>query len=289
MKRCLVFGEVLYDLYPTHKKIGGAPLNFGAHFAKLGGKSTLCSAVGADELGRELLSDVENIGVDTKLVSVSNNAPTAYCSVSYNGTEPIYTLPSDLSFDHIECPDELSEFDLVYFGSLAVRSQSSADALRALLSKVKDAVCFLDLNLRGSFYSESTVRELLIYSDIVKLNREEYAYCNKTLGINETDPAAFAKKLSELFGLRLVIITLDKDGSAVYESEGEKFVRAPIKTGPFVSAVGAGDSFSACFMYNYLSGADVGKCMEMASALASVVVAVEAAVPDCDYKQFVAK
>ena len=87
--------------------------------------------------------------------------------------------------------------------------------------------------------------------------------------------------------MRICLVTLDKDGSALYESESGRFSTMPIKEGKFVSAVGAGDSFSACFMYNYLEGADIGAAQAAATSLASLVVGVEAAVPDYDAKDFV--
>ena len=287
MKKCLVFGEALYDVYPTHKKIGGAPLNFGAHFARLGGESHLLSAVGQDELGEELLAEVKSLGVDTSLVKRKQDVPTGFCKVTYNGTEPVYNLPLGVSYDFITYDREQRDCDLVYFGTLAVRSEVSRDTLRKLLTNTSAAEKFLDLNLRGSFYDEATVRELLTLATSLKLNRDEYEYCNEIFGINADSVSLFAASLAEKFDIGLVIVTLDKDGSAIYERCSKKFISAPIKEGKFVSAVGAGDSFSACFMYNYLSGAPLEVCIEKATSLASLVVGVEAAVPEYDGTRFI--
>ena len=49
--RILSFGEILWDVFPTEKKIGGAPFNFAAHAARLGAESYMVSAVGSDENG----------------------------------------------------------------------------------------------------------------------------------------------------------------------------------------------------------------------------------------------
>ena len=287
MKRCLTFGEVLYDVYPTHKKIGGAPLNFGAHFAKLGGESYLCSAVGCDTLADELISEVKALGVDTSLVGIKDGIPTAYCKVTYNGDEPVYTLPLGVSYDFITYGDDERVYDIIYFGTLAVRSSTSYETLRALLHRAGGGFRFFDINLRQHFYSEALIRELLGYSDAVKLNRDEYEYVNRVFGLSADTVEAFTRDLAEKFGISLVIVTLDKDGAAVYDSRTDTFITSPIKPGEFVSAVGAGDSFSACFMYNYLSGAPISSCMEKATALASLVVGVEAAVPEYDAKDFV--
>ena len=47
----LSFGEVLWDLFPDSRVIGGAPFNFAAHRSKLGAEVSFVSAVGQDELG----------------------------------------------------------------------------------------------------------------------------------------------------------------------------------------------------------------------------------------------
>ena len=51
-KNLLSFGEILWDVFEEEKHIGGAPLNFAAHFSKQGGKAYMLSAVGKDELGK---------------------------------------------------------------------------------------------------------------------------------------------------------------------------------------------------------------------------------------------
>ena len=59
----LSFGEILWDTYPTEKHVGGAPLNFSAHFVKMGGEAFLLSAVGEDDLGSDALSFLKEHGV----------------------------------------------------------------------------------------------------------------------------------------------------------------------------------------------------------------------------------
>ena len=287
MIRCLAFGELLFDVYPTHKKIGGAPLNFAAHFSRLGGESYLLSAVGRDALGEELLAQVAGLGVSTSHIEVLDGVPSATCRVSYNADEPVYSLPTGVSYDFIGAQTKELSCDLLYFGTLAVRGEVSRASLLSLLSSCVAKEKFLDLNLRASFYDEQTVRELLCRASSLKLNRDEYEYCNRVFGINAATLYGFSASLAEKFDIGLIIVTLDKDGCAIYERRSKSFITAPIKEGKFVSAVGAGDSFSACFMYNYLSGAPLDLCTERATALASLVVSEEAAVPEYDRKPFV--
>ena len=69
--KLLSFGEILWDVYPDEKYIGGAPLNFAAHFVKQGGESYMLSAVGDDELGKNVLELLKNWDIKTDYVSVS--------------------------------------------------------------------------------------------------------------------------------------------------------------------------------------------------------------------------
>lgn len=53
-------GELLWDMLPTGKKAGGAPINFVYHASRLGAEGYAISAVGDDGLGREILEELDN-------------------------------------------------------------------------------------------------------------------------------------------------------------------------------------------------------------------------------------
>ena len=65
-KSVLAFGEVLFDIFENKTEIGGAPFNFAAHYAALGGEVQMVSAVGEDALGRVALGELEKRGVGRK-------------------------------------------------------------------------------------------------------------------------------------------------------------------------------------------------------------------------------
>ena len=60
----LTFGEVLWDLLPSGKQMGGAPANFAYYAKELGADSNIISAVGKDELGKEIKSKLNSIGLE---------------------------------------------------------------------------------------------------------------------------------------------------------------------------------------------------------------------------------
>ena len=102
--RVLVFGEVLWDVFPDQKAIGGAPLNFAAHLLKLGCNARIVSAVGDDELGQETLATIRQLGLDTSYVSVIPR-PTGVARVTLDEHgAPSYELVRDVAYDFIPFP-----------------------------------------------------------------------------------------------------------------------------------------------------------------------------------------
>lgn len=276
----LAFGEILFDCYPTDEKIGGAPFNFGAHLAQLGANSYLYSAVGNDNLGKKALETALFFGVDTRYIQTSKTHPTGICKVSYQGDTPTYDLSRISAYDAISFQPLLPthSFDLLYFGTLALREEHSEKTWEQLLSDGKFGTVFFDINLRQHYFSKETVEKGLVASDIVKMNREEFAYVKEISATKSADNQTALQKISTLYGIKTAILTLDKEGACVYDKENGFFF-APPKETRFVSAVGAGDSFCACFLYHLFHGASILTALDKASTLSSYVVSREEAVP----------
>lgn len=96
-------GELLWDMLPSGKAIGGAPANFAYHAGRLGEEGWVVSAVGDDALGREIL-DVLDAKKLRRLVAV-NDKPTGTVQVSLDSAGvPSYTITEDVAWDHIPSP-----------------------------------------------------------------------------------------------------------------------------------------------------------------------------------------
>ena len=277
----LAFGELLFDCYPTQKKIGGAPFNFAAHLSQLGAKSYLLSAVGKDVEGQEAKKIAESFGVNTSFLQVCENFPTGLCTVSYQDSEPRYDLSRESAYEHISYPQNLSDntFDVLYFGTLAQRGTVSYHTLQALTESKRFPILFFDMNLRQHYYTEEVVTEGLKKAHMVKLNREEFSYVKHLSHLPETDTETALRILCDRYEIQTLILTLDKDGACVLDKPRGFFCQ-PIQKGEFVSAVGAGDSFCACFLYHYLLGTPIKTALEKASMLSAFVVSKEEAVPE---------
>ena len=62
-KKVIGIGEILWDLLPEGKQLGGAPTNFAYHAHQLGLDSSVISGVGKDELGQEIIQNIKEAGI----------------------------------------------------------------------------------------------------------------------------------------------------------------------------------------------------------------------------------
>ena len=284
MSHVLSFGEILWDLFPESKVIGGAPFNFAAHLAKLGADVSFVSAVGADELGDEAIACMESLGIKSDCTTRHPLYKTGYCKVTLQDGTPSYDLAWNVAYDHIPVPAALPEsVDAVYFGTLANRASESFLNLFLMLDNIKRKEVFFDVNIRGNDWSPMLIMSLMAQTTILKFSREE---AHVLVGIMELPLdgnvcTAICQTLSLHYpDLKQILVTLDKDGAFVFDTKTGQKTYAPKPQNKVVSTVGAGDSFSACYVYNYLEGCDIATCLARASALSDYVVTQLGAVPE---------
>lgn len=249
-------GEILWDMLPTGKRAGGAPVNFAYHASQNGAESFAISAVGNDELGTELLSDAHKAGINTLVQT--NEYPTGTVDVALTNGIPEYTIVENVAWDHIKLTDELveavSKADAVCFGTLALRSPESHATITELLKHTKPgAMKFFDINLRGDHYSKELIEELLKAATVFKINDEELLLLRDMFDIRGTSGEDASRWFIEEFGLDYVILTAGSAYSTIISRKGEV---STLDT-PHVEVndtVGAGDSFSGTFTARILLG-----------------------------------
>lgn len=282
--KILSFGEILWDVYPDQKHLGGASLNFAAHLAKFGHRVEMLSALGADALGEEARRQLSDWNLGDKYVPALSEKETGKCLVTLDENSiPSYNLLNDVAYDCISCDGIDEDFDVLYFGTLALRGERNSEALTELLAKKSFGEIFVDVNIRPPFYSERTVLFALRHATILKISLEELPVIAEILKTDGSDHKAFAKHLSKKYpNLRYVVVTLGGDGAYALNCKNGCDTFCPAKKVKVVSTVGAGDSFGAAFVSEILAGKDLADCLETASALAGYVVSQTAAVPDYD-------
>jgi len=278
-------GEILWDLFPDGKQLGGAPANFAFHAQCLGAAGALVSAAGDDELGREILSRLEEMGLDRTHVAIDAEHPTGTVTVELDARgKPHYTINEQVAWDCIPAGEGLLALarrtDAVCFGSLAQRAHVSREAIRAFLAAVAPGcIRLFDINLRKPFIDRQVIAETLALTDVLKLSDDELPVLAELLDM-PADETAFLGAMIERFGLDMVILTKGASGSRLRTPKAD-CSRAGIAT-EVADTVGAGDSFNAAVTMGLLAGHDVEQINADANRLAAFVCSQKGATPRPD-------
>jgi fructokinase len=273
------FGEMLWDMLPTGKQPGGAPMNVAVHLKNFGLNPVIVSRVGSDDLGQELLNFLRGKHLSTDYVQLGHTHLTGVVKVNVSDqNEVTYKIVQPVAWDYIQYSEELgllvSQADVLVYGSLAARSQASSETLYQLLEKALLKV--FDVNLRPPYYSQSSVESLMQQADIVKINHHELA---EVIGwydgpIEEKEAMRF---LRDRFGLQAVCLTRGANGAALLE--GDEYYEHPGFPITVADTIGSGDSFLAAFLHLYLDGAPTDRILSYACAVGAYVATQRGATP----------
>ena len=284
--RAIVFGELIWDVYPEEQVIGGAPFNFSAHLAHLGDEVWLISAVGRDVLGEKALQEARHHGIRTEFIQ-QNSFPTGACLVTLNEQGiPCYQVLTDTAYDNITADKAVltqiadRKADLFYFNTLAQRSAVSRQAVADILATVSFPEIFCDINLRENCFDRASLACCLTHATTVKISEEEGHFLYD-LGLLTPSDLPFPQAVAAAYpNLKLVVYTLGSNGSQVYECvTGRLYESGKPVSIPVVSTVGAGDCYGATFASTYFAERDIEKAIRVATERSSIVVAHREAVP----------
>ncbi len=294
-KRTVIgLGEVLWDLLPSGKALGGAPANVAYHANSLGAEGFVVSAVGDDDPGREILDRLRAMSLSTQHVQTVASHPTGTVSVTLDEKgSPTYVIHEDVAWDHIAVDDATLELarraDAVCFGSLAQRSPGTRGSVRAVLGATRDdALRVFDINLRGDFYDAELIEQSLGLANVLKINDEELETVTGLLGLDrdagdeghEGDKGGGdgrLAKLAEGYDLRLVALTRGERGSVMF-ADGAFSRRDGIAV-KVEDTVGAGDAFTAAVAVGMLGGMELERVNELANRAAAHVCSQKGAMP----------
>lgn len=276
-------GEVLWDLLPSGRRIGGAPANFAYHAQTLGAAGVVVSAVGDDAEGREILAELDKRGLERRFVATVTGRPTGRVTVSLDPAGvPRYVIHEGVAWDALPWGPALRDLaraaDAVCFGTLAQRSESSRRTISAFLKETRpEAVRVLDLNLRQAYYSGSLVRGLLERATILKLNDDELRGVGEMLSFAGAE-TEILRSLLKTFPLVMIALTKGREGSRLIGRGRD--VRHPGYPVDAVDTVGAGDAFTAALTVGYLKRMSWEDISDSANRLASHVCTRPGAWPD---------
>ena len=281
MKRIICFGEVLWDLFPNGRELGGAPANFAYRAASLGCRAELVSRVGADALGKEAIARLRESGLETHNVQVDPALPTGTVEISLSPKgEPDFEIIPRVAYDQIEFTEDLRQLagnaDCIYFGTLAQRSSRSRETLQKLLEAApSSAIRLLDINLRKQCYTAQTIQDSLLQATMLKLNESEVVILAKILGLPERADE-FAGEIVKTSGLTHCLVTRGERGVYARSRTGEECAVSGISVDT-VDTCGAGDAFTAGFITEFLSGAGLVRSCRFGNALGALVAGTKGA------------
>ncbi|MFI4910461.1 MAG: carbohydrate kinase [Sedimentisphaeraceae bacterium JB056] len=287
--KVLSFGEVLFDVINGKEHLGGASMNFAAHLSRLGVEAYILSACGNDERGSIARRQIKDLGISLDFLNTTNGYQTGIVDVQLQNGQPSYDIVQDVAYDHIVySKEQLADMasigaDAFYFGSLAQRNEVSRSTLHEILDAFEGRCVFYDVNLRQDYYSKELIEKSFSYTTILKINDEELPVISELLFEVKLSEADFYSKISSLYSIELLVVTKGGEGCSVFWPQSSEHI-APVKV-KVADAVGAGDSFSAAFVYNYLSGIAAGKAAHLANKLGAFVASRNGAIPDYNPKE----
>lgn len=286
--KVLAFGEVLWDIYSNGEHIGGAPLNFAAHFKKCGGESWIITAIGNDSLGNKTVDEIKKMGINSEYITCSDKE-TGKCIVTLDGNQiPTYNILDNVAYDYIKKPNiDGNIFNVLYFGTLALRNENNKAVLRQIVSENNFGDVFVDMNIRSPYYSNDVLRFACENATIIKISEEELSVVMEFISDNELSVKENAQIIGKEFKkVKMVIITRGDKGAFVYDCTNKKSYECESQKVKVVSTVGAGDSFSAAFLAAYLKTYDIAKSLDFSTKISGYVVSRKEAIPDYDVKDF---
>lgn len=276
-------GEALWDVLPEGKKIGGAPANFAYHVSQFGLESCAVSAVGDDELGKEIRSNFEEKKLQTLIETVPYPTGTVQVEIDKLGV-PQYDIKENVAWDNIPFTPQIEELahrtKAICFGSLAQRSKVSRNTIEQFIEampKTEDTLIVFDVNLRQSFYSREVLDHSMKRCNVLKINDEELITISRMLGYQGTDLQSKCWILLGRYHLKMLILTCGVNGSYVFTPGSMSFIATPkVKV---ADTVGAGDSFTGAFVASILKGLSVADAHQKAVNVSAFVCTQRGAMP----------
>ena len=276
-------GEALWDMLPEGKKIGGAPANFAYHVSQFGLDSRVVSAVGEDDLGKEILENFQEKNLNCMIETVPYPTGTVQVELDVNGV-PCYDIREGVAWDNIPFTTALEGLArrtcAVCFGSLAQRSVVSRETINRFLDVMPDGegqYKIFDINLRQGFYTKEILCNSMSKCNILKINDEELVTVSRMFGYPGIDLQDKCWILLAKYNLKMLILTCGVNGSYVFTPGNVSFVETPRVE--VADTVGAGDSFTATFVAAILRGKPVGEAHKLAVEASAYVCTQNGAMP----------
>lgn len=286
MARITCFGEVLWDVFPTHEKIGGAPLNVALRLNSFNHEVYMISAIGKDKRGDALINYITESGLSKAYIQMNETLETGAVQVSLNDKgSASYTIEFPRAWDAIELNDDLkalvSSSDAFVFGSLVARDNISKNTLFELIEASQYSI--FDLNLRPPHYTKELLIHLMNKADFIKFNDDELYEVSGYLGSKYLSMEQNIRFISEVTNTKHICVTKGNHGAVLWYHDTFYY-----NSGYLVKVkdtVGAGDSFLASLISQLLNKVNPQDAINFACAVGAMVAQNEGANPKITLKE----
>ncbi len=276
-------GEILYDIFPKYKRLGGAPFNFAFHINSFGLPVQFVSRIGKDKNGESILHSLNAWKFSNQGIQIDAKHGTGEVLIDVsNPLDPQYDIVTNRAYDHIAWSKEIASLltdkvDLFYFGTLIQRSSKSRETIKKALDTLPEqAIKIYDINLRKNCYSREVITHSLERATVLKINTDELQTVKTMLGYIGNDQS-FLSHLFTTFALEMICLTKGADGSTIYTHADEYSVAAPKVRS--ADSVGAGDAYTAVLAIGLLKKWPLRTVMKRATLFAKDICRTTGAIP----------
>jgi fructokinase len=284
--KAVAYGEVLWDVFTSEKKIGGAPLNVALRMKTLGCDAAMISCVGNDEDGKAIIDQLKSLGLKTDAVMQTENFATGLVNVTLNERgSASYEISYPSAWDKIVLNDfakkAAADADILIYGSLVCRDDVSRQSLAALLQT--KAYKVFDVNLRKPHYSYEILEQLMHSADFIKFNDDELLEISAAMQSPFTSLEENMRFIAETTKVTAMCVTRGKHG-ALLMWEGQLYENCgyPVEV---ADTVGAGDSFLAALITSLMEDKSPQRAIDFACAVGALVAGAPGANPDISYSK----
>lgn len=286
MKQIVCYGEVLWDMLPTGKKLGGAPLNVALRMQTFGCSTKVISSIGKDAAGNGIVEQMKMYNATTDYLQVSQNYATSEVIVTLNDIgSASYEIKMPCAWDDIQLLEKdiavVKSADAFIYGSLAARQLTSRETLFALLKASQFKV--FDVNLRPPNYELKPLTTLMKQADFIKFNDDEIFELSAAMGGKKLSLEESIHFFAQETQTPSICVTMGAHGAVLFQDN--KFVYNKGYNVQVADTVGAGDSFLATLIYHLLNGANAITALDFACAVGAIVASKEGANPIINNKE----
>ena len=280
-------GEILWDIFPDNKQLGGAPTNFAYHASQLGADAQIISAIGKDKLGDEILQKLAQLKLSDEFIFINETKATGTVSITMDEqNQHQFTIEPEVAWDFIPHSKSLTKLaqhtDALCFGTLAQRHPVSQQTIYDFIKATPASTWrILDVNFRQNFYNREILKSALKLANVLKVNEEELWMVAQTIGFYAADENVALKILTNSYRqLQIVVLTKADKGCIVYSYEEQQEYQHSGYPTPidFVDSVGAGDAFTAMFTIGLLKKQRLDTVIQQANQFAAKICSQRGAI-----------